>query len=134
MTERLMRTGKAACAPRSTVGKTRESQRGFKSTKKRSMTYICGVVEAHADVEVGDGLDLLLREVEVDVVQVLADEDGVGGLGDDDDALLGRPPEENLSRRALVRLRDGGDHVVLEQSGALVRALPVELAEGDGAE
>lgn len=100
----------------------------------RSTTYICGVVEAHANVEVGDRLDLLLREVEVDVVQVLAHEDGVGSLGDDDDALLGRPPEEHLSGGALVRLRDGGDHVVLEQSGALVRALPVELAEGDGAE
>ena len=68
------------------------------------------------------------------MLEVLANEDGVGGLGDDDDALLGGPAEEDLSGGAVVLLGDGGDNVVLEESGALVGALPVKLAERDGAE
>ena len=78
-------------------------------------TYVSGVVEAHADVEVVNGLDLLLGEVELDVVEVLANELRVGSLGDDDDALLGRPPKENLSSSPVVLLGDLEDGLVLEE-------------------
>ena len=126
------RRGREACAPRSTV-KKKAYQHGFRESE-RVKTHVSGVVEAHANVEVIDRLDLLLGKVELDVPEVLADELGVGGLGDDDDALLGRPPEEDLSSSAVVLLGDLEDRLVLEQQRALVRALPIELTEGEGTE
>ena len=126
------RRGREACAPRST-GRRKSIRHPFKTFPRR-YTHVSGIVEAHGNIEAVDGVDLLLGEVELDVVQVLSHEDGVSSLGDDDDTLLGRPPEEDLSRSPVVCLGDGVDSLVLEEQRALVRTLPVELTEGEGTE
>lgn len=66
-------------------------------------------------IEVGNGLDLRIREVDASVVEVLFKSLGVGALGNDSDAALCRPTQENLSGGGLVLVRNLGDGVESEQ-------------------
>ena len=96
--------------------------------------YVGGLVEADAAVEGRDGGDILLGEIELNALQV-GDHDGLAGaLGDDGQAALGSPAEQDLRGRAVVLGGDLLDGVVLDEGSELDGVLHVELEEAGGAE
>ena len=97
-------------------------------------THVGGLVEADAAVEGRDGGDVLLGEIELDARQVGGHELLAGALGDDGQAALGGPAEENLRGLAVVLGGDLLDGVVLDEGGQLDGVLHVELEEAGGAE
>ena len=102
--------------------------------KKTSETYVGGLVEADAAVETRDGLEVLLGEVKVEGVEVGLHGGLAAGLGNDGQAALGGPAEEDLGGVLVVLLADGLDGGVLEEGLELLGVLHVELAEGSRAE
>lgn len=96
--------------------------------------YVGGLVEADAAVEAGDGLDLVLGEVKLERGEVGGHDGGAGGLGDDGQAALGGPAEEDLRGVAAVLGGDALDGVVLDEGLELGGVVHVELHERGGAE
>ena len=102
--------------------------------KVRYKTYVGGLVEADAAVETRDGLEVLLGEIEIERVEVGLHGGLAAGLGDDGQAALGGPAEEDLGGVLVVLLADGLDGGVLEEGLELLGVLHVELAERGRAE
>lgn len=71
--------------------------------------------EAGAGVQLSDAGHLVLGEVEVEDVEVLGHPVAPHGLGNDDDAALDEPTENDLGNRLLVRGADVGEDRVGEE-------------------
>jgi len=97
-------------------------------------THVGGLVEADVAVEARDGLDVLLGEVEVNRVEVDSHDLGASGLGDNSQAALGGPAEQDLRGSLAVLVGNGLDCGILEKGLELLGVLHVELAEAGGAE
>ncbi|TKW52727.1 hypothetical protein CTA1_11257 [Colletotrichum tanaceti] len=88
------------------------------------------VVEAQAAVEVRDGLELVGRQVEAVDLEVLPEAVLAVALGDDGDAALRRPAEQDLGGRDAVAGGGVPDDVDLEQAPGVDGALVGDLEEG----
>ena len=97
-------------------------------------THVDGVVEPQTPVQLANALDLVLAQVEGADVQVLRQPGGVVALGDDSDAPLGSPPEQDLGRGLAVLLSNGLDSLVVEQQRGVLSLLHVQFDERQGAE
>lgn len=97
-------------------------------------TYGERVVEPQTLVEIRDGLDLAVREVEAADVKVLCEPGLVVRLGDDGDAPLGSPTEQDLGRGLAVLVCDALDGLVIEEKSSVLGVLHAELEEGLGTE
>ena len=80
------------------------------------ITHVRRVVEPQVAVKSGDGLDLVGAEVEAADVKVLRKTVLVVALGDDGNATLGGPSEENLGGGLAVLVGNGLDALDLEES------------------
>jgi hypothetical protein len=69
----------------------------FKGGVKGTITYVCRDVELQVLVQIRDRLDLILLQVEACDIQVLLQAVLGVALGDDGQATLCRPAQENLS-------------------------------------
>ena len=97
-------------------------------------TYVGRVVESQALVKCADLLNLILLEVEAAHVEVLCKTRLVVALGDDSNAALGRPTEQNLCGSLAVGVGNALDDVVVEEHRGVLCLLHVELDEGKRAE
>lgn len=86
-------------------------------------------VESEANVQSGNGLDLLLGQVERGGLEVLLESLDAVGLGDDDDVALCAPSEQDLAGGDAVLLGGSLDGVDLEQRLDLLGLGVVQLNE-----
>lgn len=101
---------------------------------KMGIAYIRRLVEADASVLGGDLFNVLLVEIEAVDVEVLGEDLGAARLGDDGQAALRGPAEQDLRGLLAVLLGDARDDVVLEQRDQRLGVLEAELEEAGRAE
>jgi hypothetical protein len=97
-------------------------------------TYVGRVVEAQPLVQAADLLNLILLQVEAADVQVLRKTALVVALGDNSNAALSGPAQQDLRRALAVGVGNSLDHLVVEQHGGVLCLLHVELNERQRAE
>ena len=97
-------------------------------------TYVGGSVELEVLVKARDLLDLRVLEVEAGHVQVLLEATLGVALGDDRQATLCGPSQQNLCGCLAVCLRDLLDDRVVEEERSVGRDLHVALDERLGTE
>lgn len=96
--------------------------------------YVCGLVELKVQVQLGNAVHILLRDIPAHAVEVLGHDLGTEGLGDDGKAALSSPAEEDLGLALPDLGGDVLDGVVLQQGSGRGGALHVELDEASRAE
>ena len=87
------------------------------------------VVEAEASVKTADGLNLILLEVEATDIKVLSETILVVGLGNDGNAALGGPSQEDLTRGLVVLVGNLLDSLVVKEKRGIVCSLHLQLDE-----
>lgn len=92
-------------------------------------TYVSGLVKLEVQVQSSDAIHLGLLELEAGAGEVLRHKVGRGGLGDDGNAALGGPSEEDLGGGLAVLAGEAGEDVVLHERGGVLGAVHVELDE-----
>lgn len=97
-------------------------------------THVGGLIEADAPVEGRDLGNVLLGEVEFDGSQVGGDQRRTRALGNNGEAALGGPTEQDLGRVPAILGGDALDGVVLDEGRQLDGVLHVELEEAGRAE
>ena len=97
-------------------------------------TVVQRVVEPQTLVQAGDGLDLVLGQIEGADVQILRQTALVVALGDDSHATLRGPPQQHLRGRLVVLLCNALHMFVVEEERGLLGGSHVELEEGLRAE
>lgn len=80
-------------------------------------------------VQSTDLLDLVLGQIEAAHIQVLRQTVLVIALGNDSNAPLRRPPQQDLRRGLAVLVRNALDGRVLKKKGGILRLLHVQLEE-----
>lgn len=97
-------------------------------------THVGGGVEAGVDIKSGNLGNVLLGKVEVGAVEVLDENLLAAGLGNDGEAALGGPAQEDLGVGLAVLVGNLADDVVLEERSEGLGVGEVELVEGGRAE
>ena len=97
-------------------------------------TYVRGLVEPELLVKRGNGRNLLLSEIEGGAVEVESHDRGAGRLGNDSEAALRGPAEENLGGLLAVLLGEGSDGGVLHERREADGLLHAEDVEAGRAE
>lgn len=112
------------------------SQLGFHPVRgfQRRGTHVSGLVELEVQVHLGNAVQLVLVEIEATAVEVLSHDGRAGGLGDDGDAALGSPAEQDLSGGLVVLGSHGLDGLVLHEWRGILSTVHVELDEAGGTE
>merc|ERR1712000_358923 len=88
-----------------------------------------GIVESQTAVQGRDALELVQGEVERHNVKVLGETIGVVGLGDDGNAALGGPAEEDLGGGLAVLVGESLDGLGLEEGLGAVGSLGEDAGE-----
>jgi hypothetical protein len=104
------------------------------TSKDRLSTYICGFVELEVQVHLSDAVHVRLIQVEGNAVEVLGHNLRTRGLGDDSQAALSGPSQEDLSRGLVVLGGHGLDSLMAHKRLSALGTVHVELDETSGAE
>lgn len=101
---------------------------------ERLVEVVAGVVEPQVLVDGRDALNLVVGQVEAVDLEVLLETVLAVGLGNDGNAALGGPAEQNLGGGHAVLGGDALDDIVVEEKRGVLSTLHLQLQEALGTE